>query len=55
MLRRLREDRILDLRNGVLTVYDPQKLADMVGPSDDLVRLWTRQAITEGVEHHAHF
>ena len=55
MLRRLRENHILGLRNGVLTVYDPERLAEMVGPSEDLIRLWTRQAITEGVEHHFQF
>jgi CRP/FNR family transcriptional regulator len=54
MLRKLREDHILDLRAGLLTIYDPDRLAEMVGPSDDLVRLWTRQAIIEGVDHHAH-
>jgi CRP-like cAMP-binding protein len=49
MLRRLREERILDLRNGALTIFDPDRLEAMVGPSDDLVRLWTRQAILDGL------
>lgn len=50
MLRRLREEGILDLRNGVLTLYDPERLDSMVGPSEDLVRLWTRHAIIEGLD-----
>ncbi|MDR3511308.1 MAG: Crp/Fnr family transcriptional regulator [Caulobacteraceae bacterium] len=55
MLRRLREDHILDLRNGALTVLDPGRLEAMVGPSEDLVRLWTRYAIVEGLDHDEHY
>ena len=32
MLRRLREEGVLDLRNGALTLFDPRRLAEIVGP-----------------------
>lgn len=42
MLRRLREDQILDFRNGRLTVINPEQLVAVAGVSDALLALWTR-------------
>jgi CRP-like cAMP-binding protein len=47
MLRKLREDHVLDLRNGALTIYDPARLAEIAEPAPELIRLWARAAITD--------
>ncbi|MDR3508743.1 MAG: Crp/Fnr family transcriptional regulator [Caulobacteraceae bacterium] len=47
MLRRLREDQILDFRNGRLTVINPELLVGVAGITDTLLTLWTRAGRAE--------
>jgi CRP/FNR family transcriptional regulator len=42
MLRRLREDQILDFHHGRLTVIHPEQLVALAGVSDSMLALWTR-------------
>ncbi len=45
MLRRLREEQILDFRGGVLTVFDPKGFALAAGVTDTLEALWARPSV----------
>jgi CRP-like cAMP-binding protein len=44
MLRRLREDQILDFHHGRLTVIDPEQLVALAGVSESMLTLWTRSS-----------
>ncbi|QUD88685.1 Crp/Fnr family transcriptional regulator [Phenylobacterium montanum] len=42
MLRKLREDDILDFHHGRLTVFDPERLVELAGVSEAMLALWSR-------------
>jgi CRP-like cAMP-binding protein len=46
MLRRLREEQILEFRGGVLTVINPKEFRAAAGATDTLEVLWARSAST---------
>lgn len=45
MLRRLREDEILDFRDGRLMVIHPEQLVALAGLSESILTLWTHSSL----------
>jgi CRP-like cAMP-binding protein len=48
MIRRLREDRVLDFHERKLTIIDPERLFAIANLSDAVIQLWTRPQAGDG-------